>query len=69
MKNEIINRTKLRGLMAENNLSQIVLANRLGCTSSTFNLKINRKREFTEREIAILYDLFHTLDLFNFDKE
>ena len=69
MNRKFINRMKLRGLMAENNLSQNKLAKELNISYQMLSMKLNDHYMFTEREIAILYDLFHTLDLFNFNKE
>lgn len=67
MNRKFINRMKLRGLLAENNLSQMKLAEELNISYQMLSMKLNDHYMFTEREIAILYNIFHTLDLFNLD--
>lgn len=41
---------KLKGAMAENNITQTQLASRLKMSLSTLNFKINGKSDFTIRE-------------------
>ena len=49
-----VNRDKLRGAMAERNMTQYDLARVLSLTLANTNLKINGKRRFTEGEIYLL---------------
>jgi len=42
---------KIKGKIAENGLTQQVLANKLGVSQVTFSLKIRGKRSFTANEI------------------
>lgn len=53
-----IDRTKLRGKMAEKMLSQQDMANKLRISRFSFNNKILGKNEFNEKEIAVLVELF-----------
>ena len=59
MSNEkLINRDKLRGLMAELKLTQDDLSKELGISRASFNYKMTCKLEFTEKEIALLRNKF-----------
>jgi putative transcriptional regulator len=53
----MINRNKLRGLMAENSITQTELAKRLGISTNAFNMKINGKTSFTETEIKRIAEI------------
>lgn len=47
----MINRNKLRGLMAEQKITQTKLAQELGISFQSFNMKLNGKSTFNENEI------------------
>ena len=49
---------KLKGLIAENGLSQQKVADILGITLRAFNDKINGKSDFTLTEATMLSDFF-----------
>ena len=48
---------KLKSLFILNGLTQSEVANKLGITFQSLNLKINNKREFTQSEICKLCDI------------
>lgn len=54
----MIDFAKLKGAMAENDLSQADLARILGLSTSTINLKLNKKAKFTLDEAKTLADYF-----------
>lgn len=47
----MINRNKLRGLMAERNIKQGEMAEAIGISVNAFNMKLNEKSRFDENEI------------------
>lgn len=47
----MINRNKLRGLMAEKNIKQVDMAEAIGISTNAFNMKLNEKSRFDENEI------------------
>lgn len=55
----MINRNKLRGLMAERSVKQAELAKVIGIAINTFNSKLLGKNQFTEKEIKIIADYFN----------
>lgn len=52
------NTNKVKGLMAENNLTQSDVAKEINKTEMTLRNKLQGKTEFTANEVAILSDLF-----------
>ena len=59
----MINRDKLRGLRAEKGLSQKEIADLLGISSTSYNFKENGERQFTEKEVLKLFEIFKTKDI------
>lgn len=55
-----VNRSKLRGKLAENEITREQLAEKLGISCSTLHYKMKGESEFTETEIKLLYDNFGT---------
>ena len=53
-----INRAKLKGLMAEKNITATTLSNLLGISRQVFYLRLKGDRDFTENEICILAKKF-----------
>lgn len=53
----MINRNKLRGLMAEQKITQTKLAKELGISKNSLNTKINGKSVFNENEISKISNL------------
>ncbi len=47
----MINRDKLRGLMAERKITQAKLAKEIGISTNSLNMKLNGKTSFNESEI------------------
>lgn len=56
----LVDRTKIKIEMIKRKIKSKDLANKLNLDKSTFSLKINGKRNFSENEIAILYSIFGT---------
>lgn len=54
----MLNRNKLRGLMAERNIKQVELAKAIGISINAFNMKLNGKTVFNEHEIKRIADYF-----------
>ena len=52
----MVNRNKLRGMMAEKNKKQIDVANALGISVNAFNMKLNGKTKFNESEVKGIAD-------------
>lgn len=52
----VINRAELRGLMAKKGINQTELANIIGISTNSFNMKLNNKYQFTELEIKLIAD-------------
>lgn len=50
----MINRNKLRGLMAERGIKQGELAKSIGISVNSFNMKLNEKSRFDENEIYLI---------------
>ena len=50
---------KIKALMAEKELNQTQMAKHLGVNVSTFNLKVNGKRAWTNEEINKIINLFN----------
>lgn len=55
----MINRNKLRGLMATRGIGQGELAKKLNLSYNSLNMKVNGKNQFTEKEIKIIADYFN----------
>jgi len=53
-----LDRTKLRIEMIKRDIKSKELAEKLGIDDSSFSLKLNNKRKFTEAEISILFNIF-----------
>lgn len=53
------NPNKVRGLMAEEKLTQEALSKKLNCSTRTFNLKLNSKIEFKVSDIEKLACIFN----------
>lgn len=63
----MINRNKLRGLMATKGIRQSELAKELDLSYNSFNMKLNGKNLFTEVEIKKIADYFNVDINFLFD--
>lgn len=59
----MINTNKLKGLMAENNISQTKLANMMGISVQTLNAKLLEKREFTISEADKICNVLNIADV------
>lgn len=57
---EILRYAKLKGRMAEYNMSQAELADKVGISLSAMNAKMNDSREFTVKEAKVICE---TLDI------
>jgi len=53
-----LDRTKLRIEMIKRDIKSKELAEKLGIDNSSFSLKLNNKRKFTEAEISVLFNIF-----------
>ena len=55
----MINRNKLRGLMAEKNIKQGEMAEAIGISKNAFSMKLNEKSRFDENEVYMLSKLLN----------
>lgn len=55
----MINRNKLRGLMAEKNIKQGEMAESIGISKNAFSMKLNEKSRFDENEVYMLSKLLN----------
>lgn len=65
-KQMLINRDKIRGIMAEKRLTQEDVSDYLGISRASFNYKMTCKVEFTEEEIAKLRNRFGDIIFLHF---
>jgi transcriptional regulator with XRE-family HTH domain len=65
-KMNFVNRSKLRGKLAEHEVTREQLAEKLGIGCSALYNKMKGESEFTEKEIVILYKEFG-MDIFFLD--
>lgn len=65
----MLNIKKIKGLMAENDFTQVDLAVSLGLTKGTIQNKMNGKTEFTASELVKMSKIFKvvTMDIFFID--
>lgn len=64
-----MNHNKLRGLMAERNVSQKQLATIIGINESTLNAKLSGKKQFRADEITAIaeqFDIFGSIEEYFF---
>lgn len=62
----MINRNRLRGLMAEKNITQAKLAKAIGISVNAFNMKLKGKTVFNENEIKSIANYFNVATDFLF---
>ena len=55
-----LNLNKIKGLMAEKNISGLQMAHKLSISSTSFYLKINGKRPFSAEEIGVMAKALET---------
>lgn len=53
-----LDRKKLKIEMIKRDIKSKDLAEKLGIDDSSFSLKLNNKRKFTEAEISVLFNIF-----------
>ena len=53
-----LDRKKLKIEMIKKDIKSKKLAEKLGIDDSSFSLKLNNKRKFTESEISVLFSIF-----------
>jgi len=63
----MVNRNKLRGLIASKGLNQSELAKEIGLSYNGLNMKMNEKSLFTEKEVKAIADYFEVEVSFLFE--